>query len=107
MVTAFRNADVLILPVMIVPVPTIAEGEMAGNPGVSEHIVRMGHATRPINYLGLPGLSVPCGFTGNGLPCAFQLVGRPYDEATFYRAARAYERETGATDRAPDLSEIR
>ena len=107
METAFRNADVLILPVMIVPVPTIAEADMAANPGFSEHIVRMGHATRPINYLGLPGLSVPCGFTGNGLPCAFQLVGRPYDEATLYRAARAYERETGATDRAPDLSEIR
>jgi aspartyl-tRNA(Asn)/glutamyl-tRNA(Gln) amidotransferase subunit A len=106
METAFADADLLIVPVMIVPVPTIAEADMAANPGFSEHIVRMGHATRPINYLGLPGLSVPCGFTANGLPCSFQLVGRPFDEATLYRAARAYERETGCTNRAPDLASI-
>ena len=107
METAFAEVDALIVPVMVMPVPTIAAADLAANPGFSDQIVRMGHATRPINYLGLPGLSVPCGFTANGLPAAFQLVGRPYDEATLYRLARAYERQTGCTDKAPDLSKIR
>jgi len=52
----------------------------------------------------LPGLSVPMGFTANGLPSSFQLVGRPFDEATLYRAARAYERDTGCTGHAPELA---
>jgi aspartyl-tRNA(Asn)/glutamyl-tRNA(Gln) amidotransferase subunit A len=99
----FERADVLLTPVMMMPVPTIAESDLAANPGFSEFIVAMGHATRPINYLGLPGLSVPTGFTGNGLPSAFQLVGRPFDEATLYRTARTYERETSCTEKRPPL----
>ena len=99
----YASADVLLTPVMMMPVPTIAESDLAANPGFSEFIVAMGHATRPWNYLGLPGLSVPCGFTANGLPAAFQLVGRPFDEATLYRAARAYERETGCTSHRPPV----
>jgi aspartyl-tRNA(Asn)/glutamyl-tRNA(Gln) amidotransferase subunit A len=99
----FEKADILHLPSMIVPVPTLAESDLAGNPGFSEFITKMGHCTRPFNYLGLPGLSVPCGFTKSGLPAGMQLVGRPFDEATLYRAARAYERETGCTDQAPAL----
>jgi aspartyl-tRNA(Asn)/glutamyl-tRNA(Gln) amidotransferase subunit A len=44
---------------------------------------------------GLPALSMPCGFTQAGLPIGLQLIGRPFDEATLFRAADAYERETG------------
>ncbi len=99
----YDTADVLLTPVMMMPVPTIAESDLAANPGFSEFIAAMGHASRPINYLGLPGLSVPCGFTANGLPSAIQLVGRPFDEATLYRAARAYERESGCTSHRPPI----
>ena len=59
------------------------------------------HCSRSLNYLGLPALSVPAGFTANGLPTGFQLVGRPFDEARLFRAARAYERETGWSEQAP------
>ena len=99
----FQNADVLHSPVMIMPVPTLAESDMAANPGFSAFIATMGHCTRPINYLGLPALSVPCGFTESGLPTSFQLVGRPFDESTLYRLGRAYERETDWTEYAPEL----
>jgi len=99
----FEKADILHVPSMIVPVPTLAESDLSGNPGFSEFITKMGHCTRPFNYLGLPGLSVPCGFTKSGLPAGMQLVGRPFDEATLYRAARAYERETEWPNAAPDL----
>jgi len=44
---------------------------------------------------GIPALSIPCGFTGCGLPVGLQLIGRPFDEATLFRAADAYERDTG------------
>jgi aspartyl-tRNA(Asn)/glutamyl-tRNA(Gln) amidotransferase subunit A len=50
---------------------------------------------------GLPALSVPCGFTGEGLPVGLQLIGRPFDETTLLRAGDAYERETGFWRRRP------
>jgi aspartyl-tRNA(Asn)/glutamyl-tRNA(Gln) amidotransferase subunit A len=95
--------DLLHVPMMTVPVPTIKESDVANNPGFSQFIVTMGHCTRPFNFLGLPALSMPCGFDKNGLPAAFQLVGRPFDEALLLRAARAYERATNWTAKAPHL----
>ena len=97
----FERADVLHAPVLTMPVPTIEESDLAANPGFSDYLVAFGHCSRPLNYLGLPALSVPAGFTANGLPTGFQLVGRPFDEARLFRAARAYERETGWSEQAP------
>jgi aspartyl-tRNA(Asn)/glutamyl-tRNA(Gln) amidotransferase subunit A len=45
----------------------------------------------PANMAGIPGISVPCGFS-NGLPVGLQLLGRAFDEASVLRAAHAYER---------------
>jgi aspartyl-tRNA(Asn)/glutamyl-tRNA(Gln) amidotransferase subunit A len=50
------------------------------------------HHTFSANVLGLPALTVPCGISDEGLPIGFQLLGRPFDEATLFRVARAYER---------------
>jgi aspartyl-tRNA(Asn)/glutamyl-tRNA(Gln) amidotransferase subunit A len=50
--------------------------------------------TRPFNFLGVPAISVPCGFDPAGLPVAFQLVGHPFDEALCLRAAGAYQAAT-------------
>jgi aspartyl-tRNA(Asn)/glutamyl-tRNA(Gln) amidotransferase subunit A len=68
-----------------------------------DRITRLVRCTAPFNYLGLPALSVPCGFTGNGLPASFQLVGRPFSEATLLRAAQSFERATDWHRRAPQL----
>jgi aspartyl-tRNA(Asn)/glutamyl-tRNA(Gln) amidotransferase subunit A len=57
----------------------------------------------PANLAGLPGVSVPAGFTGGGLPIGLQLVGRAFDEATVLGAAWAYERATDWHTRAPEL----
>ena len=100
----FTDADLLHLPVIPFPVPTIEESDIAANPGFSDYVLQFGHCTRPINFLGLPAITVPIGTTRNGLPCAMQLVGRSFDEALLFRAAHAYERETGWVDRAPALS---
>ena len=60
--------------------------------------------TRPWNGLGLPALSVPCGFSAAGLPIGLQLVGRPFDEATVLRAADAFQRLTDFHARRPVLA---
>jgi aspartyl-tRNA(Asn)/glutamyl-tRNA(Gln) amidotransferase subunit A len=55
------------------------------------------------NRAGLPGVSVPCGFSTDGLPIGFQLMGRMFDEATLLRVADAYERVTDWHRRVPSL----
>ncbi len=55
----------------------------------------------PFNTLGWPAIVVPSGLTGDGLPLATQLIGRPWDEATVLRAARAVERLGPWHDRRP------
>ena len=99
----FAACDVLHAPVMVEPVPTIAASDLGANPGFVRAMTAMGHCTRPFNFLGLPAISVPCGFTANGLPAAFQLAARPFAEDVLLRAARAYERETDWHRQAPAL----
>lgn len=60
-------------------------------------------ARAPFNVTGSPALAVPTGFASSGLPLSMQIIGRPGDEATVYRVARAHERETEWTSRHPDL----
>jgi aspartyl-tRNA(Asn)/glutamyl-tRNA(Gln) amidotransferase subunit A len=58
----------------------------------------------PAALAGTPALALPCGFTRDGLPLSFQLLGRPFDEATLLRAARAYEQGTDWCRRRPPLA---
>ena len=60
--------------------------------------------TLPVNLAGLPGLSVPCGFSAAGLPIGLQLIGRPLAEATILTAAYAYEQATDWRKRKPSLA---
>ncbi len=59
--------------------------------------------TVPINIAGVPALSVPNGYTENGLPMGLQIIGNYFDESTIYRAAYAYERATNHHKKRPDL----
>lgn len=100
---AFDNADVMFLPVLRFPVPTLEETNVGDGAGLHETLGRINHCTRPINYLGFPSLSVPCGFSASGLPVAFQLAGPAFSERLLFRFAGAFEAENGLPDRAPDL----
>ena len=89
---AMKDVDVLHLPAVPIPVPTIEESTVGDE--VARVIGTAGHCTRGINYLGLPAISVPAGFDSRGLPIGFQLVGRPFAEAALLRAADAFQRVT-------------
>lgn len=67
---------------------------------VAAHIAR---ATRPFNMTGLPAISVPCGYTPDGLPIGLQIVGRPFDETSVLHVAYAYEQSTSWHERHPRL----
>jgi aspartyl-tRNA(Asn)/glutamyl-tRNA(Gln) amidotransferase subunit A len=60
--------------------------------------------TRPFNATGHPAMSVPCGFTSDGLPIGLQIVGRPFDESTVLRVADAYQRVTDWQTRRPPMA---
>jgi len=60
--------------------------------------------TIPVNLAGLPGVSIPGGFTQTGLPIGLQLIGRAFDEATLLRAAHAYQQATAWHKRKPLLT---
>jgi len=97
----FNNVDAVHLPVIGIPVPTIEETEIRSTAAVPELMERITRYTRWVNYLGLPALSVPCGFTPSGLPAAFQLLGRPFSEARLLRIAHAYQQVTDWHRREP------
>ena len=59
--------------------------------------------TMPFNITGHPAITVCCGFGSDGLPLAFQLAGRPFDEASVFAAGAAYERATPWRLRRPTL----
>ena len=101
--TVYGQVDVLHMPVLGMAVPTIAETEPQASGDVAGIVARLTRNTRPTNYLGLPALSVPAGFSESGLPFAFQLMGRPFSEALLFRVAHQYQRETGWHERVPDL----
>jgi aspartyl-tRNA(Asn)/glutamyl-tRNA(Gln) amidotransferase subunit A len=94
---AMEGVDAVLLPAIPFPIPTIEETdtENKGGPAVLKMVAGFTGLTRPFNTLGIPALSVPCGFDVNGAPIGMQLVGRPFDEAMLYRIGHAYQ---GATD---------
>ena len=90
---ALGEVDVLLTPTVPIAATEIGQREVEIN-GHSEHVFSvLTRLTGPTNLNGLPSLSVPCGFTSSGLPIGLQLIGRPFDEATLYRYAHAYEAE--------------
>jgi aspartyl-tRNA(Asn)/glutamyl-tRNA(Gln) amidotransferase subunit A len=103
--TTMNEIDLLHAPVIPFPLPTIGETdvEAEGGSAVLDVVRRMTTYTRPFNFLGVPAISVPCGLDPAGLPAAFQLVGRPFDEALCLRAAGAYQSVTEFHRAAPCL----
>jgi aspartyl-tRNA(Asn)/glutamyl-tRNA(Gln) amidotransferase subunit A len=101
---AVEGTDAVIAPVAPMPAATIAESDVGNSPDAEAVIQRITRFTRPINYLGLPSLSIPAGFTGTGLPVGMQIIGRSFDEAMLVRIGAAFQRATDFHQKVPTLS---
>jgi aspartyl-tRNA(Asn)/glutamyl-tRNA(Gln) amidotransferase subunit A len=93
----FENYDYLLLPTTPITAPLIE-----GNDAV-EQARRLTRFTAPFNLSGLPAISIPCGFSKEGLPIGLQIVTRAWNEAGVLQAANAYERETQWGKRRPPV----
>ena len=93
---ALSEVDVLLYPTS--PMPAFHPDEPPLSPdGVSS----VGRCTVSLPLTGLPGVSVPCGFTRSGLPIGMQLVARHFDEAALVRIGHAYQNATDWHTRRP------
>ncbi|TAI66254.1 amidase [Bradyrhizobium sp. Leo170] len=101
---AVAGLDAVIAPAAPVPAPTIAESDVGNGPGAEAVIQRLTRFTRPVNYLGLPSLAIPSGFTRTGLPVGMQLIGRSFEEATLLRIGAAFQRATDFHAKVPKLA---
>ncbi len=94
---AFEKYDALVAPVT--PTTAFKIGEKTADPF---EMYLNDVFTLPVNIAGLPGLSVPAGFV-DGLPVGLQVIGKPFDEATVLRVARAYEQTAAWGAKRPAL----
>jgi aspartyl-tRNA(Asn)/glutamyl-tRNA(Gln) amidotransferase subunit A len=100
---ALKQVDVIIAPTSPIPAPPIGaiEVQVAGRTeAVRPTLLRL---SRPSNLTGLPALSIPCGYTREGLPVGMQLIGPRWGEARLLAIAQAYEAATEWHKRHPNL----
>lgn len=93
----FEKYDVIVGPTT--PTPAFKMGENTKDP-MTMYLNDI--LTIPVNLAGVPGISVPCGFS-NGLPLGLQIIGKHFDESTVYRTAHAFEQATDYHKQKPQL----
>jgi len=93
----FREYDLLLTATTPITAPPL-EG-----PDAVQQAATLTRFTAPFNFTGLPAISVPCGFTDQGLPVGLQLVTQPWGEVALLRAAQAYESATEWHLRHPEI----
>lgn len=90
--TMFRTIDLLLIPTMPVPIPTLSKmSEYGEDPSVLNGILRF---TAPFDFSGNPTITVPNGFDSEGMPLSMQLVAPRLGEAALVRAGHAYQTVT-------------
>jgi aspartyl-tRNA(Asn)/glutamyl-tRNA(Gln) amidotransferase subunit A len=100
----FSKVDVLVTPTIRTCLPTLEETDIDhGPPGTEHRFLAVSANTRPFNYLGLPAVSVSCGFDPNGCPIGLQIAGRPFAEERVLKVADAYQSDTEWHDRRPPV----
>jgi Asp-tRNA(Asn)/Glu-tRNA(Gln) amidotransferase A subunit family amidase len=88
----FRDVDVLLTPTIPIVTPRISD-LMADISKLRPAEMVLLRNTRPVNAWGLPAVSVPCGFSSEGLPIGLQIIGPPHGDKKVLRAAHAFERD--------------
>ncbi len=98
---AFNHCDVILAPAA--PTPAFRIGEKIGDP-LQMYLLDI--FTASVNLSGLPGLCLPCGYSGTGLPLGLQILGKPFDEGMVLKAAFAFEQMTLSERRKPALEPL-
>ena len=103
----FERYDFLVLPVSQVPPFDVDQPYVTEIDGVRmETYLDWMSSCAHISVLGLPAISVPCGFTDDGLPVGVQIVGRQHDDLSVLRLAHAFEQLNGAGLRRPPIDDL-
>lgn len=95
---AYEKCDIILSPVTPEPAPKLGEN--------TEDPLKMYLSdifTLSANLAGIPGMSIPCGFSGNGKPIGVQLMGRHFDEETLLKASYTFEQATAFHKERPNL----
>lgn len=100
----FAHCDVLATPTLPIEVPTIEATDVGSNEALWQLLGRLGRCVAPVNYLGLPALAMPIGFSAARLPASLQLIGRPFAEQVLLDTAASYQALTDWHRRRPPLS---
>jgi aspartyl-tRNA(Asn)/glutamyl-tRNA(Gln) amidotransferase subunit A len=95
---AFETVDVIVTPTS--PTSAFKVGEKTEDP-LQMYLSDI--FTISVNLAGVPGISIPCGFTSNKLPVGLQIIGKHFDEESILRIAYAYEQATDWHKKKPDL----
>ena len=96
----FEDVDILLTPTVPVPPPAISD--LKAHPeNLRPAELLMLRNTRPFNVWGIPTISLPCGFTTDGLPIGLQLATAPWREDLVLQVAQCYERATDWRKRMP------
>lgn len=95
---AFSSCDCIVTPTT--PTPAFKIGEKANDP-LAMYLSDI--FTIPANLAGLPGISIPCGFSSGDLPIGLQIMAKPFDEETIFRSSYAFEQSTDFHKRRPKI----
>ena len=95
---AYKEVDAILTPTA--PTPAFKRGEKAADP-LAMYLSDI--YTIGVNLAGLPGLSLPCGFSAGGLPIGLQIIGQPFQEAELLAIAHSYEQGHDWHNRHPNL----
>jgi aspartyl-tRNA(Asn)/glutamyl-tRNA(Gln) amidotransferase subunit A len=101
---ALGEVDAVVAPTARAAAPTNAETDVGGGPGADAIIQNITRLMRPMNYLGLPALTLPSGFSRIGLPIGMQLIGRPFRDETLIALGRAFQQQTDFHTKMPTLA---
>lgn len=97
---SFESVDLIVTPTT--PTPAFKIGEKTEDP-LQMYLTDI--FTLSVNLAGVPGISIPCGFSSKGLPIGLQIIGKHFDESSVLKAAYAYEQATEWHKKRPNLSE--
>lgn len=104
---AIGDIDIVLAPASRSAAPRIDETDVGGGPNAEELVVAVMKFMRPVNYLGLPVLALPAGWSKAGLPIGLQLIGRPFGDETCIALGRAFQKATDHHLRVPQLPQAR